>query len=54
MRLLNGFIFGAGSGLITAGTLNLTNGYTTGLYTLGAVLILVEAARILSWVYDQA
>lgn len=48
MRLVNGIIFGSGMGLLTIGALELGNDHTTTIISIGTLLILTEAARLLA------
>jgi len=45
MRLINGLIFGAGFGLITAGATGLADDHIMSLFTVGALLMATELAR---------
>lgn len=48
MRLVNGLVFGSGMGLLTIGGLGLGNDHTTAIISIGTLLILTEAARLLT------
>jgi len=48
MRLMNGVVFGAGLGLITAGAGGFANGHALGVYTAGALLVSTEIIRLFS------
>lgn len=47
MRLFNGLVFGAGTGLISTGITGMANGHVITVYILGALLILTAISRFL-------
>ena len=53
MRLINGLVFGSGMGLLTIGAFGLGNEHTAAIVTLGSLLILIEAVRILAHARHQ-